>query len=288
MAVWEEKFIDANGIRIHYLTAGNGPPVVLLHGFPESSYAWRHQIPALANHFRVITPDLRGYGQTDKPPNISNYKMSTLVADTIGLIHALGYDKTHIIGHDWGGAIAWNIALNEPHVIDHLAVLNCSHPQKMARALRSNYRQMLRSWYIFFFQLPYLPEFLIKINLRHLLEDIFTGSIIRKDAINDEVLDVYQKNLQKPEAISSALNYYRAALRYPNRESKLKKITVPTLLIWGENDTALGKELTYDMESLFSGPFQLKYIPNCSHWVNEEQPEIVNQLLLDFLTDKMK
>ncbi len=287
MTSWHHDFVQANGIKIHYITAGKGPLVLLLHGFPQFCYAWRHQIPALAGQFQVVAPDLRGYGDTDKPIGVSEYQSDVLAADIAGLIHALGYQKAHIIGHDWGGAVAWRLALDYPQVVDHLAVLNCPHPYVFTKALKSNFQQIRKSWYIFFFQISYLPEFILKMNLKKTLEGLFRGTAIRKEAFSDADIDQYCQAIKKPGALTAALNYYRAAFHKvsakDSKEKEKKKITASTLLVWGENDAALGKELTYDMEALFDGPFSIRYIPNCSHWVNEEQPELVNDLLLQFL-----
>jgi len=286
---WKHEFIHANGIRIHYVTAGKGPLVILLHGFPEFCYAWRHQIPVLAEHFQVVAPDLRGYGETERPLNVSDYRPSVLVEDVSALIKALGHEKAHIVGHDWGGGIAWRTALDQPQVVDRLAVLNCPHPYVIPRALRTNFRQIRKSWYIFFFQIPYLPEFIFNLNRKRFIENVFRGMTARKETFSDEDLEQYLQALEKPGAYKAAIDYYRAAFRSlpkKNETDQSKKIMAPTLLIWGEDDAALGKELTYDMERLFEGPFRIQYVPNCSHWVNEEQPELVNRLLLQFLLDK--
>lgn len=285
----EHAFIQANGIRIHYVTAGKGPLVVLLHGFPEFWYAWRRQIPALAQHFQVVVPDLRGYGDTERPPNISDYKPSVLVKDLVGLIRGLGHEKAHIIGHDWGGAIAWGTAMEHPELIDRLVVLNCPHPVVFKRALRSNFQQIKKSWYVFFFQIPYFPELLFKMNPKRFVEKVFRENAIRKEAFSDEDLECYRRALEEPGAYEAALNYYRAAFSKSSKEdpgAKKEKIAAPTLLIWAEDDAALGKELTHEMASFFSGPFKIHYVPHCSHWVNEEQPELVNQLILQFLSEK--
>ena len=284
----KHEFINANGIKIHYVTAGKGPLVILLHGFPEFWYTWRHQIPFLSEHFQVVAPDLRGYGDTEKPSHVSDYQPSIIANDIVELIHALGHDKASIVGHDWGGGIGWRIAIDHPEVVDRLIVLNCPHPVIFNRALTSNFQQIKRSWYVFFFLIPYIPELVFKIRSKQMIKEIFRGSVIRKTTFSDEDIDKYYQALAKPGAFTAALNYYRAAFLKRSRGSKSegsnKKISSPTLLIWGEEDKALGKELTYGMESLFTGPFTIEYIPNCSHWVNEEQPERVNQLLLQFLT----
>src|SRR5438034_9603878 len=153
--------IAVNGVRLHCVLEGKGPLVLLLHGFPESAYAWRKQIPVLAERFRVVAPDLRGYAQSEKPPRVSDYRLPVLVDDIVGLINALGAERAHIVGHDWGGAIAWGAAQTHPEAIAKLAVLNCPHPAPFQRALRTRSRQLLRSWYVLFFQLPQIPELVL-------------------------------------------------------------------------------------------------------------------------------
>lgn len=285
---WRHEFVEANGIRFHVVTAGEGPLVLLLHGFPQFWYGWRHQIPALARKFRVVAPDLRGYGDTDKPPRVADYRTGVLAADVVALVRALGADKAHVVGHDWGGGVAWVTALEHPEVVDRLAVLNCPHPKPFARALRSNPRQLLRSWYMFFFQLPLIPELLFKAAPDAMVERMFRRMAVRSEAFTDEDLRRFKEAALKPGALTAAINYYRATFRNFSSMRELdrseRKIAAPTLLVWAEDDVALGKELTVGMEPLFSGPFRVHYVPNCSHWVNEEQPEIVNRLLLEHLS----
>lgn len=277
--------LKANGINIHYVTAGEGPLVVLLHGFPQFWYAWRHQIPALSKQFKVVAPDLRGYHETERPPHVEDYKLDTVAKDVSGLIRALGYEKATVVGHDWGGAVAWTLAYNEPEVLERLAILNSPHPVLFKRALKSNLRQMLKSWYIFFFQIPWLPERLFLMRPKETLKTILRG--IRKETFNKEDMEHYLEPLVKPGAFTAALNYYRASFRKAaSSERKISKIATPTLLIWGDEDKALGRELTEGMEPFFSGLFQIRHLPQCSHWVQEEQPEEVNRLLMEFLFTK--
>ncbi len=285
---WRHEFTTANGLRMHYVTAGEGPLVVLLHGFPQFWYAWRHQIPALAARFKVVAPDLRGYGETDKPPHVSDYAVATLAEDVSALVKVLGYERAHVVGHDWGGAVAWVTAMQQPAVVERLAVLNCPHPTIFAYALRSNLRQLLRSWYMFFFQLPAIPETLFQLASHRLVENAFRGWAIRKDTFSDEDLVRFREALERPGVLTGAINYYRAAFRNVSAmramDRQPPKIAAPTLLIWAEEDAALGKELTVGMEPLFSGSFRIEYVPRCSHWVNEEQPDLINRSLLDFLS----
>lgn len=278
---------QVNGITLHYVIAGKGPLLILLHGFPQYWYTWRHQIPVLAEHFTVVAPDLRGYGESEKPLKIDEYTTKTISKDITGLIGELGFEKAHIVGHDFGGAVAWKIAQLEPDRVDHLVVLNCPHPYIFAKALRSNFTQIRKSWYIFFFQLPYLPEWMVQRGGRKFVSKLLRSSSKRKDTFTNEDIDNYTRALQIPGVLTAAFNYYRAAFRCkPSTEELKKKISAPTLLIWGEEDQALGRELTLGMEPLFTGPFKIEYIPQCGHFVNEEEPEKVNAHLLNFLQTK--
>ena len=276
-----------NGVRLHYVTQGQGKLVVLLHGFPEFWYSWRHQIPELAKHFCVVAPDLRGYNDSEKPTGVSNYRVDVLTADVMGLIRAFGEEKAVIVGHDWGGGVAWAFAAEYPQATERLIVMNCPHPGPFQKHLRSNWRQLRRSWYMFWFQVPWLPELAIRLSARRFVEQAFRGWAIRKEAFSDEDLRRYVEAIQKPGVLTAAINYYRAAFREVVRrgERTFAQITCPTLLIWGEEDAALGKELTYDMEPYFTDRFAVQYIPRCSHWVQQEQPELVNQYMLEFLAD---
>jgi len=281
----QHGYVHVNGVRLHYVAQGEGPLVLLLHGFPEFWYSWRHQIPVLAQYFRIVALDLRGYNDSDKPPGVASYRIDTLAADVMGLIRAFGEEKAVIIGHDWGGGIAWVFAAEYPQATEKLIVLNCPHPAAFQQHLTTNRRQLRRSWYMFFFQIPWLPEFGIRLNLGWFVEKAFRGMAIRKEAFSDDELQHYAEALQKPGVLTAAINYYRAAFRERIRcgERSFDKIKCPTLLIWGEEDTALGKELTRNMEPYFTDRFEIKYIPQCSHWVQQEQPELVNRYMVEFL-----
>ncbi len=274
-----------NGVRLHYVTQGEGPLLILLHGFPEFWYSWRHQIPALAKHFTVVAPDMRGYNESDKPPGVASYHIDRIAEDVEGLIHAFHAERAIIIGHDWGGGVAWAFAANYPHMTAQLVVLNCPHPEAFQKALKENRQQLRRSWYIFCFQIPWLPELGLRVFGRRFIEQVFRGMAVRKEAFPDEELHKYAKALGAPGAARAAINYYRAAFRLSLRSGALRlpQISSPTLLIWGEEDRALGKELTYGMDEYFSERFEIKYISKCGHWVQQEQPEVVNRYLLEFL-----
>lgn len=284
---WQHDFAVVNGVRLHYVTQGDGPLVVLLHGFPEFWYSWRHQIPALAEYFTVVAPDLRGYNESEKPDGVANYQIDLLTSDVMELIRSFGEERAIIVGHDWGGGVAWTFAAEYPQATARLIVMNCPHPTVFQRNLNANFRQLRRSWYVFFFQIPWLPEWGIHLHTRRFVERAFRGMALRKEAFPDEALDRYVEAIEKPGALTAGINYYRAAFRERMKrgERKLAQIECPSLLIWGEEDTALGKELTYGMEPYFTDRIVIKYIPNCSHWVQQEQPELVSRYMLEFLSE---
>ena len=217
---------------------------------------------------------------------MSDYRIPVLVADIVGLIQALGEDRAHVVGHDWGGAVAWAAAETRPEAVDRLVVLNCPHPMPLKRALRSLSRQVLRSWYVLFFQLPRVPEAILGWDGGAGLERMLRGSANRGRAFSDDDLLEYRRAFSMPGAATATLNYYRAVFRDALTGRALDASTIiqaPTLLIWAEDDVALGRELTNDMQGLFASEFRIEYVPHTSHWVMEERPELVNRLLLDFL-----
>lgn len=277
----ERRLIRTNAVRLNCLVAGRGPLVLLLHGFPQTSHAWRHQIDTLATHFRVVAPDLRGYGESERPSGVAAYRGATVAADVLGLIGAFGAERAHVVGHDWGGSMAWTLGMRHPDAVDRLVVINCPHPAAMAKALRSNWRQIRRSWYIFAFQMPWLPEWLLTRDDARAVRDTLRRSA-KSGTFTEADLDAYAHAFAARGAATAAINYYRAAFRQ-RASLRAPRISAPTLVIWGENDFALGKELTYGMEGLFSGELRIEYLANASHWVMEERPDEVNRLLLDFL-----
>ncbi|WP_017327268.1 alpha/beta fold hydrolase [Synechococcus sp. PCC 7336] len=282
---WQHGYISTNGIRLHYVTQGEGDLVVLLHGFPEFWYSWRHQIPALACSFRVVVPDLRGYNDSDKPD--SGYDIETLTADVRGLVEGLGEKTAMVVAHDWGGAIAWHWAEQFPEQVRKLVVLNSPHPACFRRELLSNVDQLRRSWYMLLMQLPLLPEWLLQSNLGNAVRQIFRETAIRKGAFSKADLEVYRMALSKPKVLTSAMNYYRQMFHWRTLQNWLlnpiRQIQAPTLLIWGEEDFALSRKLTENMESFFTRKLQLEIIRDCGHWAQQEAPQTVNRLLLEFL-----
>lgn len=278
---WQHHHIETNGVRLHYVVAGEGPLMLFLHGFPEFWYSWRHQLSEFARDYRVVAVDLRGYNDSDKPQAPDAYQMSELVADVTGLIRGLGSDRCILVGHDWGGAIAWSTAYAHPELIERLVVMNLPHPAKFAAGLRTP-QQLLKSWYIGLFQLPLLPEWLIQAGNYWAIEQMLRGTAIDKTAFSDADLAAYKAAAAKPGALTAMLNYYRALASGSLFQQSWGVLEVPTLMIWAEDDVALGKELTYGTED-YVRDFHLRYIPDCSHWVQQEQPELVNRYMREFL-----
>ncbi|MBE9062956.1 alpha/beta fold hydrolase [cf. Phormidesmis sp. LEGE 11477] len=278
----QQSYLSANGIRLHYATQGSGPLMLFLHGFPEFWYSWRHQLEAFSHDYQTVALDMRGYNKSDKPPEKSAYAWTKLAKDVAETIQALGYEKCILVGHDWGGAIAWSFAYAYPEMLERLIVLNIPHPAKFAEGLRTP-RQLLRSWYIALFQLPLLPELLLKANNYAAVRSIFRAQVINPNALTEADLDRLVAAAAQPGALTGMLNYYR---NLSGSEGLFNQqwdvLRIPTLMIWGENDAALGKELTYGTDQYVSD-LMIRYIPNCSHWVQQDQPDTVNRLIEEWL-----
>lgn len=268
--------------------AGNSKVAILLHGFPETNFSWRFQIPFLASlGYEVYAPNLRGYGQSSKPVGVQNYSIDKLTDDVAGLIDKVANGRQiTLIGHDWGAAVAWAFAIMKKRPIEHLINMNVPHPAKMREGLRT-WKQIKKSWYIFFFQIPWLPEQRLLANEGEAIAKMFRGSCSDKNNFTDEVCDVYRKNVLIPGNLTAMINYYRAAFRALMAKSTgaLPILKTPTLLIWGDADIALGIELTEGYETLVQN-FTLKKLSGISHWVQQEAPNEVNNLIGEWLKDQ--
>jgi len=279
----EHHFVPTNGLRLHVVQCGpaDGPLVLLLHGFPEFWYGWRHQLAVLdAAGFRVWAPDQRGYNLSDKPRRVRDYAIDQLAADILGLIDAAGCRTAAIVGHDWGAAVAWHLAAHHPDRVRRVAILNVPHPQILARALRRKPRQLLKSWYVFFFQLPWLPEALVRLRGWWLARQALRRSS-RRGTFGEADLSLYETAWAQPRAMRSMINWYRAAARFAGQLSRAGQVAVPVSIIWGERDAFLNRELAH--ESLaYCNDGQLTYLP-ATHWVQHEKVEEVNELLVKFL-----
>ncbi|MBS2027415.1 MAG: alpha/beta hydrolase [Deltaproteobacteria bacterium] len=275
-----ERLIDVGEVRLNVAIQGEGKPVLLLHGFPEFWYSWRHQMDALASAgFCAIAPDLRGYNKSDKPRDVSAYRLDRIEQDVVGLLKALGHEKAHVVGHDWGGALAWTFGARHGEHVDKLVVMNAPPPGRMLRAFRTR-KQLAKSWYMFFFQLPFLPERATRDP--NFMRRALRGMAVNKVRFSDADIARFEEAYAQPGAATGALNWYRAAFRYPKVNLKLPPAERPTMLIWGERDTALGLELLEGLEP-FARDLRIERIPNASHWVQQDAPEEVNKLLLQFL-----
>lgn len=278
------RMIAANGITLELaeLDAADGGTdrlALCLHGFPELNYSWRHQMPLLsARGWRVWAPNLRGYGASDKPAGIAAYRLNTLAEDIAALIDASGTREVMLVAHDWGAVIAWHFAIKRVRPLARLVIMNVPHPMVMRRETR-NWRQLMMSWYILFFQLPWLPEFGLLQGGARRIGQAFTGMAIDKPRFPPEVTDVYRGAALRPGAITAMLNYYRALLRTPDyRDIGDGRIDTPTLMIWGMEDKALGPWCAQGTEA-WVPQLTLHRLPGVSHWVQQEAPEAVNALL---------
>jgi len=278
------RYADLAGLRLHYVEAGEGPLVVLLHGFPEFWFSWRFQIPALAEAgFRVVAPDMRGYNLSDKPEGVEGYALEGLARDVERLIRALGEERAVVVGHDWGGIVAWAVAMLHPERVERLAILNVPHPERFSRGLRTP-RQLLKSSYAFFFQLPWLPERVLRAGDFALVRSVFRNDPVRPGTFGEDDIDLYVEALSRPGALTAAINYYRALARRAPAVSRAlrRRIEAPVMVIWGQRDLFLLPELARPDPTLVPGA-RVERLPDASHWVQQDRPERVNALLLEFL-----
>jgi len=275
-----EGYVETNGVRLHYVAAGEGPLTILLHGFPEFWYSWRAQLLALAPTRRVVALDMRGYNLSDKPA--TGYDIATLSADLRGVIEALGERRADIVGHDWGGAIAWVFAMREPDYVRRLAILNAPHPGVMVREMR-NPRQLRKSAYIAFFQLNGIAERAIAANEYALIWRTFRSADRAGAWLSDADIQRYVDAIARPGAATAALNYYRQLVRTgPQALGPARVITAPTLVLWGELDPYLGPELLDGLDA-WVRELRILRFPTAGHWLNQQEPERVNAALRAFL-----
>ena len=287
------RFVAANGLRFELAEAGDAASpklAILLHGFPELNFSWRHQIPKLVEQgWRVWAPNMRGYGASSKPDGIEAYRIDTLLHDVAALIDAAKAEnpatEVMLVAHDWGAVVAWNFAIRKVRPLDRLVIMNVPHPKCAEREIRK-WRQRLKSWYIFFFQIPWLPEKGLLRKDAEPIRNIFASSAANKHMFPRAEMDVYARAAQRPGAMTAMLNYYRALLRLPDRSNIGDgMVDVETLVIWGENDLALDIHLLDGMEQ-WVPHLTLHRLPAISHWVQQDAPDAVNALLVDWLGAK--
>jgi pimeloyl-ACP methyl ester carboxylesterase len=272
----QHKTATLGDVTLHYVEEGEGPLIVLLHGFPEFWYSWRKQIPALvAAGFRVIAPDLRGYNDSTKPTDFHAYNVLNVARDIAALIVQSGDSPCTVIGHDWGGVTAWFLAMVHPDVVARLIVLNAPHPVPFSRELRRSSEQKLRSAYQLFFAMPLLP----RLALRFLLPPLMK----KMARLDDEELAEYRKVWSKPRALQSMLDYYRAMKRHrAELRGVIKRIDVPTMLIWGEPDAVFIRASSENFAE-WVPDLRVERLPGTGHFVQSLAPEAVNERLVSFL-----
>jgi pimeloyl-ACP methyl ester carboxylesterase len=276
-----EGYADVGDVSLHYVEAGDGPLIVLLHGFPEFWFGWRLQIaPLAAAGFRVVAPDLRGYNLSSRPDGVEAYTADRLAEDIVGLIRERGAESARLVGHDWGGTVAWTMAMNNPEVVDRLAILNAAHPRRLQQGLHHP-NQLRKSWYFFFFAIPGLPEEVVSARnwhfFRHFLQDA-------RPRYTDEEIERYVEAWSQPGSATAMINYYRASVRQSPKkaEAELHPISAPTLVIWGEDDQYLGPDLAEPDHDDVPNLDRVERLAGASHWVHHDEAERVNQLLIDF------
>jgi epoxide hydrolase 4 len=278
---FREGYAEIGDVTLHYVEAGEGPLIVLLHGFPEFWFAWRLQIePLAAAGFRVVAPDMRGYNLSSRPEDVAAYETDKLAADVRGLIHERGAQSAHLVGHDWGGTVAWATAMIHPEVVDRLAILNAAHPRKLSQGLHHP-DQLRRSWYFFFFALPGLPESVVHANHWHFFRNFVDDA---RPAYTPEEIDRYVEAWSQPGAATGMINYYRYSVRQSQKRAAeaLRPIQASTLIIWGQRDRYLGEELAEPDPTDVPNLDRVERLPDASHWVHHDEAERVTRLLIDF------
>lgn len=288
----QHKFAEVNGIRLHYALNGTGKLIMFLHGFPEYWAMWEAQLNEFGKDHLAVAPDMRGYNLSSAPKDVNQYRQKILAEDIKGLADHLGYDKFTLVAHDWGGGVAWTFALLFPKYLEKLIIINSPHPATLEREFRNNPEQRKASSYMLFFRSPEAESKLSENNYSTLLNLAF-GDLIRKGVLKEKDIKGYLEAWSQPGALTGSLNYYRAAsidalenleeaLKKPPIASIIPKINIPTLVIWGEKDTALLKGCLDGLEEFVPGVI-IKRIPDASHWVVREKPDLVNRFIREFI-----
>nr|WP_279321420.1 alpha/beta hydrolase [Salinibacter altiplanensis] len=281
----DRRWVQGRGVRLHVSVAGpeDGPLVVLLHGFPEFWYGWRHQIPALVEAgYRVVVPDQRGYNRSDAPRAVAAYDLDVLVDDVCAVIDAMGRARAAVVGHDWGAMVAWHLAHAHPERLRRLAILNVPHPHVFRKTLRTSPTQLLRSTYALFFQVPGVPEWLLGRNDGQGLATMLRWSG-RPGTFDETDLAIYRQAWRRPGRLRGMLHWYRAAARRVLRSTPPSApIDVPTLVVWGARDLALSRQMAAPSAAM-STDGRLRVLGDATHWVQHDAPMIVNRLLIDHL-----
>jgi epoxide hydrolase 4 len=290
----QHRFADVNGVRLHYATSGSGARLILfLHGFPEFWYAWRSQLAEFGRGFLAAAPDMRGYNLSAKPAEVEKYDIRLLVGDVVALVRHLGFETCCLVGHDWGGAVAWGVAIAAPQVVEKLVIINAPHPGTFERELRENPAQQQASQYMLVFRSPE-AEGMLAANGYALLQESVLGEGLRQGIFSEADRQAYLEAWSQPGALTGGLNYYRAAEVGPpggggsesfihRAEFPSLEVTMPTLVIWGEKDPYL---LTGNLDGLerYVRTLRTERVPDATHWVVHEKPKLVNDLIREFVT----
>jgi pimeloyl-ACP methyl ester carboxylesterase len=269
------RSISGDGVELAVLDEGEGQPVLLLHGFPDSSQGWRHQVPALVEAgLRVIAPDLRGFGASDKPDKVEEYAIGRSVADMVALLDETGVERAHLVGHDWGAGLAWSLAAFAPARVQRLVVLSVGHPETYREP---SLEQREKSWYQLLFQFTGVAEELLTRNDWRLFRELLDGAVDR---------DRYLADLSRPGALTAGLNWYRANSdpRHELGSTRFPSVAAPTLALWSSGDLYLTEAPVLESAAYVTGPWRYERIDDAGHWMQLDAPERVNDLLLDFLT----
>ncbi|XP_075714904.1 epoxide hydrolase 3-like isoform X2 [Rhinoderma darwinii] len=283
--------ITKSGIRIHYVASGEkgNPLMLLLHGFPENWFSWRYQLDEFSRDYWTVAVDLRGFGGSDAPPELRDYRMESLLQDIQDIITGLGYSDCILVGHDWGGTLAWTFAVRHHNMVSRLIVMNAPHPSAFHDYVLAHPSQLFSSRYVFLFQLPVLPEILLSLGdfeyIRKPLIDASMGIQNEERRLSKEEIEAFVYYPSQRGALTPALNYYRNLFGF--FPVKAQDVLVPTLLLWGEQDTFLEAAMVPEMQQYVRAPFQAEIIPNASHWLQQDQPEEVNKIMWDFLRREM-
>lgn len=276
------EFREVNGIKMHVAVAGNGPPIVILHGFPEFWYSWRHLIPRLAQNFSVIAPDLRGYGQTEIPE--SGYGLDNLAKDIADLIDTAG-GRAVLVGHDWGGVIGWHVAASYPEKVEAYVTVAGPHPAHYLDLLRRNPRQLIMSLYVLFFQIPFIPEWMLSRNRGMVLARTMQKSTGRPGVFSEADLEPYREQWSRIEGLRAGLNYYREVVGDRLKIAgfyKDKKVACPVCVVWGDRDPFLSLAQTEGLEKWCESAPIVNVIEECGHWISLEAPAELHRLIMEF------
>lgn len=295
----DEGFISNGDIKLHYIAEGpqDGEPVLLLHGFPQFSYEWRHQLKALGEAgYRAVAPDLRGFNLSDKPEEVEQYRMQYLIGDVGAFYKAFGWSSANLVVHDWGGGVGWAFTIFQPKLVKKLVAIDIPHSLAFNDAMRQGVQQLQRSWYMWFFQFPGVAEAAFGgENIDRFIDWIFQsggdGKLISwnsgKPVFSAEDLAVYKEVWSRPGQLTAGINWYRANIRpqeiFAQPRNPLPPVSVPVLLIYGTKDHAFADSVWQDSAKYCSGPFKLVPLEGMGHWVPEEAPEEVNRLILEYL-----